>query len=101
MNKTKKKKGIELCKNSKVDFILAVGGGSVIDSAKAIALGDPVDLLYHPSSLVITVPELDSLPAAGIVNTVPNGKAFSILIYLLQNLISFLLYHILSYKKNL
>lgn len=37
------KKGIELCKNSKVDFILAVGGGSVIDSAKAIALGVPYD----------------------------------------------------------
>ncbi len=32
-------KGIEICKNEKVDFVLAVGGGSVIDSAKAIALG--------------------------------------------------------------
>lgn len=32
-------KGIEVCKSEKVDFILAVGGGSVIDSAKAIALG--------------------------------------------------------------
>ncbi len=31
--------GIELCKNENVDFILAVGGGSAIDSAKAIALG--------------------------------------------------------------
>ena len=31
--------GIELCKKESVDFILAVGGGSVIDSAKAIALG--------------------------------------------------------------
>ena len=31
--------GIELCKKEKIDFILAVGGGSVIDSAKAIALG--------------------------------------------------------------
>ena len=31
--------GIELCKKEKVDFILAVGGGSVIDSAKAIAAG--------------------------------------------------------------
>ena len=29
--------GIELCRKEKVDFILAVGGGSVIDSAKAIA----------------------------------------------------------------
>ena len=31
--------GIDLCKKNKVDFILAVGGGSVIDSSKAIALG--------------------------------------------------------------
>ena len=32
-------KGIELCRAESVDFILAVGGGSVIDSAKAIAAG--------------------------------------------------------------
>ena len=32
-------KGIELCRESGVDFILAVGGGSVIDSAKAIGMG--------------------------------------------------------------
>lgn len=31
--------GIELCRKENIDFILAVGGGSVIDSAKAIALG--------------------------------------------------------------
>lgn len=31
--------GIDLCRAEKVDFILAVGGGSVIDSAKAIAAG--------------------------------------------------------------
>ena len=31
--------GIEICKREKVDFLLAVGGGSVIDSAKAIAAG--------------------------------------------------------------
>ncbi len=31
--------GIALCKKEKVDFILAVGGGSVIDSSKAIAYG--------------------------------------------------------------
>lgn len=31
--------GIELCKREGVDFILAVGGGSVIDSMKAIANG--------------------------------------------------------------
>ena len=31
--------GIDLCKKEDVDFILAVGGGSVIDSAKAIGYG--------------------------------------------------------------
>ena len=34
-------KGIELCKKEGVDFLLAVGGGSVIDSCKAIAYGVP------------------------------------------------------------
>lgn len=33
------REGIETCKREKVDFVLAVGGGSVIDSAKAIAHG--------------------------------------------------------------
>ncbi len=33
--------GIELCRKNNIDFILAVGGGSVIDSAKAIAFGSP------------------------------------------------------------
>ncbi len=33
--------GIELCRKEKVDFVLAVGGGSAIDSAKAIAAGVP------------------------------------------------------------
>lgn len=33
--------GIELCRKHQLQFILAVGGGSVIDSAKAIAAGVP------------------------------------------------------------
>ncbi len=32
-------KGIELCRKEKIDFILSVGGGSCIDSAKGIAAG--------------------------------------------------------------
>ena len=33
--------GIDLCRKEGIDFILAVGGGSVIDSSKAIAYGVP------------------------------------------------------------
>lgn len=39
------REGIELCKREGVDFLLAVGGGSVLDSAKAIGLG-----LFHPET---------------------------------------------------
>ncbi len=64
--------GIELCKNEKVDFILAVGGGSAIDSAKAIAMGvkyngDFWDLyekkIAPKSALAIGV--ILTIPAAG------------------------------------
>ncbi len=36
---SKAQEGIDLCRKEGVDFILAVGGGSVIDSSKCIALG--------------------------------------------------------------
>ena len=35
--------GIDLCRREGVDFILAVGGGSVIDSSKAIGYGVPYE----------------------------------------------------------
>ena len=41
---SKVKEGIELCKRENVDFILAVGGGSVIDCSR---LGDVVELCDH------------------------------------------------------
>ncbi|MCM1259545.1 MAG: iron-containing alcohol dehydrogenase [Prevotella sp.] len=44
------RKGVQLVKDEKIDFILAVGGGSVIDSGKSIACGACVDFdpwLFH------------------------------------------------------
>ncbi len=35
--------GIDLCRKENIDFIVAVGGGSTIDSAKAIAMGVPYE----------------------------------------------------------
>ncbi len=40
------RKGIAICRENNVDFILAVGGGSVIDCSKAIAAG-----FYYPDDV--------------------------------------------------
>ncbi|MFW6036108.1 MAG: iron-containing alcohol dehydrogenase [Halothermotrichaceae bacterium] len=37
------KEGIKICEKENIEYILAVGGGSVIDTAKAIAIGIPYD----------------------------------------------------------
>ncbi|MCZ8511575.1 iron-containing alcohol dehydrogenase [Paenibacillus filicis] len=37
------RKGIDLCREEGVDLILAVGGGSVLDAAKAVAVGVPYE----------------------------------------------------------
>jgi alcohol dehydrogenase len=36
-------RGVEMCKSQEIDILLAVGGGSVIDSTKAIAIGAKYD----------------------------------------------------------
>jgi len=73
------KEGIELCKREKVDFILAVGGGSAIDSAKAIAFGaklrDDEDIwndYYTSSSYTIK----EAIPL-GVVLTIPAAGSES------------------------
>jgi alcohol dehydrogenase len=63
------RKGIALCREHSVDFILAVGGGSVIDSAKAIAVGVPYEGdVWDFASLKI--PPQKALPV-GVVLTIP------------------------------
>ncbi len=47
--------GIDLCKQENIDFILAVGGGSVIDCVKAISIGvyyegDVWDIITHKAT---------------------------------------------------
>ena len=77
------REGIELCKKENVGFILAVGGGSVIDSAKAIAAGvyydgDPWDFFEKqlpvekalPIGVVLTIPAAGSeASAASVIST--------------------------------
>ena len=63
------REGQKLCKEQGIDWILAVGGGSVIDSAKGIAIsanydGDPWDFYAH------TTPVTEALPIA-VVLTIP------------------------------
>jgi alcohol dehydrogenase YqhD (iron-dependent ADH family) len=64
--------GIALCKQQQVDFILAVGGGSVIDSAKAIAMGvyyegDIWDMYSTGKAITNALPvaTILTIPAAG------------------------------------
>lgn len=73
------RRGVALCREEGVDYILAVGGGSVIDSAKAIALGvthqGDVWKLYTKEETLQTTPlpvaTILTLPAAGSENS-PN-----------------------------
>lgn len=68
--------GIELCKKSEVDFILAIGGGSVIDSSKAIGYGvkndcDVWDLYSHK------VQPTGCLPIGAILTIAAAGSEMS------------------------
>ena len=61
--------GVRLCKEHKVDVILAVGGGSVLDCSKAIAAGacydgDPWDLISYKVKAQAALPIVDILTLA-------------------------------------
>lgn len=68
--------GIELCRKEKIDFILAVGGGSVIDSSKGIALGVKYDGDVWDFYDGITEPK-DCLPTANVVTLAAAGSETS------------------------
>jgi len=66
-------KAVELVKNEKIDFLLSVGGGSVLDATKFIAAaalyknGDPWDILVKRGKVddAIPVGAVLTLPATG------------------------------------
>jgi alcohol dehydrogenase len=80
------REGVALCKENNIDFILAVGGGSVIDSAKAIAAGAKYDSdvwdFFNgkgsvtdclPIGVVLTIPAAGSESSNGTVITNEDG----------------------------
>lgn len=81
--------GLEMARQNKVDFILAVGGGSVVDYAKALSVSihcedDPWDKYYDrfeepdceivPVGAVLTMAGTGSEMNAGAVITYPEKK---------------------------
>ncbi|MCL2318440.1 MAG: iron-containing alcohol dehydrogenase [Treponema sp.] len=68
--------GIKLCREKKVDFILAVGGGSVIDSAKAIGVGVPYEGGVWDFYMDKAVPQ-KTLPVATILTIAAAGSETS------------------------
>ena len=79
--------GVKLCKEHKLGLILAVGGGSVIDSAKAIAMGAVIEgdvwdfylgkgapVAALPIGTVLTIPAAGSEASTGTVITNEEGS---------------------------
>lgn len=80
------REGVEICRENQIEVILAVGGGSVIDSAKAIAMGvpykgDPWDFFTGkapitealPIGVVLTIPAAGSEASRNTVITNEEG----------------------------
>ena len=70
------RKGIALCKREGIDFILAIGGGSVIDSAKGIGMGvatgrDPWEFAATGEA------PADTLPIATVLTLAASGSETS------------------------
>ena len=72
------REGIDLCRREKVDFVLAVGGGSVIDSAKAIAFGTLYDGdfadFYFGKDVKAMIPVPAALPVGTVLTLAAAGS---------------------------
>jgi alcohol dehydrogenase YqhD (iron-dependent ADH family) len=73
------REGVRLCRENKLNFILAVGGGSVIDCCKAIAAGstyngDAWDFMMRKASVATPLP-LGCVLTLSATGTEMNGNA--------------------------
>lgn len=74
--------GVRLCKEHKVDVILSVGGGSVLDCSKAIAAGacydgDPWDLISYKKKAQAALPMVDIITLAATGSEYDCGGVIS------------------------
>ena len=74
--------GVKLCKEHDVDVILAVGGGSVLDCSKAIAVGakydgDPWDLISYKVKAQAALPIVDIITLAATGSEYDCGGVIS------------------------
>ena len=68
------KEGVELCKRGGIDFILGVGGGSAIDSSKAIAYGLAND--FDLEDLFMGRIKTDKIFPVGCITTIAATVSF-------------------------
>lgn len=67
------RKGIDICKKEGIDFVLAVGGGSVIDCSKLIVAGAKID--EDPWNIVVKKVDVkDALPFGTILTIAATGS---------------------------
>ncbi len=76
------KRGAELCRENNVEFILAVGGGSVIDCAKAVAAaakfdGEPWDLVTRKAPVEDAIPFGTILTLAATASEMNSGSVIT------------------------
>ena len=77
------REGIKICRENDIDFILSAGGGSVIDSAKTIAMGvnyegDIWDFFEGKANLESAIP-------TGVILTIPAAGSESSVVTVITN----------------
>lgn len=70
----KVREGIALCRDGKIDFILAVGGGSVIDCCKAVAVGSRLDGDFWEELYTKRIAAHEAIPLGTVLTMTGTGS---------------------------